>query len=541
MGNMPTDNAIRLPASTGLSGLRRESQGPFELLTAVLGKVHQTLVGIGGDFGRLTKLVDEVGTARGVSCALRTTCMSLADHLATAHSAISSPELAHALKDGLAAVESLQRECRQLSAIASMTRVTGHSVNIDAIEDYIVTLRGMIQRLATTTLAVQDGLGSMDIAVKQAAGQLGDAANCARMAIDGREDGEAPPEMDGIGGTVLQLSERLRASTLSNTGVLMNGIQFSDAFAQRLEHIEVILNAVEAEPLAAALAAAQITALVDDSLEMLSHTRGALEQLGAVGQSAADSLAGDMGAQAAQMLDVWRTELADAHQIERLVGPALTAAMSAVGNIDTAITTARQNFETLSATALDVSLATVNAGLLAMRSGAAKAAMDVLSTTVRESAHACSELNSRCRTRFATIDNHTQNADFSQLTAQAEKLSALIAKADKDLELASEMFARLESMQNTAGQSAVALQKAVQEGLMVLDGLPGLISATASHAPKVASTIMPPNGAEVLQRFDSLYTMVREREIHASLVGTASPADADVGAAEPQSMDDIFF
>ncbi|WP_148043709.1 hypothetical protein [Paracoccus methylarcula] len=537
----PADVAITASASTGLTGLRRTSQGRFEQLTEVLGRVHRALHGIGGDFDRLTRLVDEVGAARGGTGALRDACSSLAELLGAAHAAISVPDLSHAIVDGLDAVETLRRECRQLNAIASMTRVTGYSLDIDAIEDYIVTLRGMIERLSSTTMAVQEGLVSIGTAVRQATGQLGTAASCARMAMDAQRQERTVPEMEAVCGSAGTLAEQLRGSTQSNTAVLMTGIQFSDAFAQRLDHIETILQAADAEPPAAALAAAQISALAADASEMLAATQVALEQLGTIGQAAADSLTGDTGAQAAQLLAGWRAELDDGHQIERLVAPALEGAMAAVENIDTVIADARGNLETLSSTALEVSLATVNAGLLARRSGSAKSAMDVLSTTVRERADACNELHHRCRSSFGRIDSHTQQADFSQLSAEAGQLSTLIARADADLALASEMFARLEAMQQAARQSAATLQHAVDDGLQLLASLPELIAEIEAHVPKGADAVLAPEDAAMLVPFQSLYTMDREREIHAGLVGETLRSATAAPVAEPQTLDDIFF
>ncbi|WP_182912895.1 hypothetical protein [Paracoccus onubensis] len=524
-----------------LGALRRECQNLFERLTGVLGKVHHALHGIGGDFACLSQLVGDVGSARRESGALRVACSHLAEQLRCAHSAISTVDLTNAISDGLDAVETLRRECRQLNAIASMTRVTGYSVNIEAIEDYIVTLRGMIQRLSHTTTAVHEGLSSIGLAVRQATAQLGTAASCARRAIDQQAGDQAAPAMEEICGAAIILAEQLRENTQVNTGILMTGIQFSDAFAQRLDHIETILTAAETKPSAAVLATAQISALVSDATRMLSATRDALEQLGTVGQSAVRALTGDTGAQATKLLAVWRAELDDGHQIEQLVAPALNGAMDAVQNINSSIADARENLETLSSTALEVSLATVNAGLLARRSGSAKSAMDVLSTTVRERAHACNELNGRCRTNFGRIDEITQNADFGRLTADAGHLSELIARADADLVLAAEMFSRLEALQEAAHKAALTLQHSVDEGLHALSGLPELISRIATYAPRVGARQLSPDDAAALAPFAAIYTMDREREVHAELVGSLPPAAIPAAQLGEQTLDDIFF
>lgn len=537
---MTSNVTPRAATPRALVDLRRESQAQFELLTEILGKVHQALNGIGGDFDCLTILVNEVEAARAGSGALQTACASLAEHLSTAHSAIGSNDLTRAIADGLDAVETLQRECRQLSAIASMTRVTGHSVKIDAIEDYIVSLRGMIKRLAATTFAVQDGLGSIGFAVRHAIGQLGEASSRAHAANGDRALRIEAPENDDIGGSVRDLAEQLQMTTQSNTGILMTGIQFSDAFAQRLDHAETVLQAGKTEHAANLLAAAQIAALTTDAMEMLTATRDALEKLGNVGQAAVESLAGDTGERTTELLAVWQEELDEGNKIERLVAPALEAAMDSVKNIDTAISSSRQNLQTLSETALEVSLATVNAGLLAMRSGTAKAAMNVLSTTVRERAHACSDLKTRCLNNFARIDTHTQNADFGQLATEAEQLRNLIMRADADLKLASEMFARLETMQRTAEKSAQTLQNAVAEGLQVLSEIPDYITQITCHMPSLRQVELSMDDIAALARFELLYTMDSEREVHAKLTGVPL-ASSVTAAGEAQSMDDIFF
>lgn len=524
-----------------LGALRQQCQSVFDRLTEVLGNVHEALQGISGDFGKLSKLVDDVGTARGETGALHVACADLAAKLGNAHAVISTPDLHSSIADGLDAVETLRRECRQLNAIASMTRVTGNSVNIESIEDYIVTLRGMIERLSDTTTSVHDDLCSIGSAVRQATGQLGSAASCAQRAIGARTKEQQVPEVTDVCGAAAEMAEQLRESTQANTTVLMTGIQFSDAFAQRLEHIQTILITAEELPQAAALAAAQIAALVSDASNMLLITRDALEQLGEVGQSAARSLSSDTGEKAASLLAAWRAELADGQKVERLVGPALDGAMGAVGNISSSIADARDNLETLSSTALEVSLATVNAGLLARRSGSAKSAMDVLSTTVRERAHACNELNHRCRKSFGRIEDITSDADFSRLTVEAAHLSELIARGGADLVLAAEMFSRLEKLQTEAHRAAITLKCSVDEGLAALSGLPDLISSLATQAPASCATKLSSSDAAVLFPCAQIYTMEREREVHAELLGTAQSVAQVTDPPVEQSMDDIFF
>lgn len=530
------------PTVARLSLLRQESQDQFEKLPGVLGEVHHALQDIGNNFDQLMALVDDVNTARTKSNALRNACLNLSDHLNATHTAIASKDLAQTLSEGLSAVETLQRECRQLTAIAWMTRVTGRSIKIDAIEDYIVSLRSMIQRLSVTTQSVEGSLGRIGAAIKRAAIQLGQASECARNAMKGRSlTAQSASSVSRTDVVAKSVAVNLKQTAEVNTRMLMTGIQFSDAFCQRLSHIEIIMHEAGIDHNARVLARAQIIALVDDTSQMLNTTRKALEQLGAVGKSAAQSLIGNTGEHTAQLLNNWRSELDDGHEIERAVSPALIDAMDAMKQIDMAIIDAGENLETLTATALDVSLATVNAVLLARRSGSAKAAMGVLSTAVRERADACNILSSRCRTSFTCINTSAQNAGFNELLEEINQLKNHISQAGADLEMASGMFIRLNAMQKTAEQSAWGLQKAVREGVSALSALPGRIDALRSFATELSGDGKALSDCASLARFEKIYTMDREREIHAKvtrrpfLVGESASRDGH------QSLGDIVF
>lgn len=523
------------PPEPGLHGLRIDSQQRFEQLTEVLGGVHGALTDIAADAERLGGLVQEVGAARSDAGSLRKSCIELVDRLGRAHAALASDRLPKALARGLDAVGEMRSECRQLRAVASMTRVAGRSANIDGIEDYIGSLRKMIQRLEDTTVVVHEGLSRINSSTRDAASLLGDASQCARAALDRQRDA-APEGGDDLLPVMSALAARLAASTSRNTGVLMNGIQFSDAFAQRLQHVEAIIDAAGDRPAPAVLASAQLRALRADADVLIAETRAALQSLAADGRSAAQALAGDIGGKAAGMLAGWHRELDDGRQLDLLVTPALRSAVSAVTAIEVAMEGAARDLATLATTAQEVRLAAINSGLLARRSGNGKTAMAVLSATVQERAHACSTLNLRCRDSFAVISQQTTGADFAQLARQADALGIQLARAKADLSRATALLSQLEDLKVAAQAGAADLQRGVEQGLAVLCGLPDLVRQIGSRAGSTQRPLSDAERAEI-DAFADLYTMEREREIHAEVAGIAL---APMAAAQ-QSLDDIFF
>ncbi|WP_410218024.1 hypothetical protein [Paracoccus sp. (in: a-proteobacteria)] len=522
-----------------LSELRRTSQAHFEQLTDVLGEVHGGLGAIATDVARLNGLLAEVGQARQDVGQVRLACITLADHLVRSHAAITASTLPPALADGTDAAETLRLECRQLRAIASMTRVAGRAANVEGIEAYIVSLRTMIQRLEDTSQVMREGLRSVATAVTGAATYLADASLCARRALEPRHAVRASVDLQELSSVTGMLMTRLGTSTQDNTGVLMNGIQFSDAFAQRLQHVEIILDAAQGRAGPQRLASAQLAALCLDAEMLLKSTQAALQNLGTDGQSAARALAGDIGGQAAGVLADWQSELDDGQTLDGLVTPALRGAMATVEAIDAAMEASARHLETLSATAQEVRLAAVNSGLLARRSGSGsgKTAMAVLSTTVQERAQVCSGLNLRCRSSFRTITELTGQAGFALLAREAEGLTLHIARARDDLARVSDLFSELDRLKQAAEDSALRLQHAVDRGLGVLSGLPALVARIGHLAiPPAGEVSGMPDPAE-LEVFRNLYTMDREREVHAQLIG----AEPEITVAPEQSMEDIFF
>src|SRR5690606_35825733 len=88
---------------------------------------------------------------------------------------------------------------------------------------------------------------------------------------------------------------------------------------------------------------------------------------------------------------------------------------------------------------------------------------------------------------------------------------------------------------------ALTLQHSVDEGLHALSGLPELISRIATYAPRVGARQLSPDGAAALAPFAAIYTMDREREVHAELVGSLPPAAMPAAQLGEQTLDDIFF
>lgn len=527
------------PVAPGLAELRRTSQAQFNQFTEVLGEVHGALTGIEADVARLNALLEDVGQARHDVGKVRLACVALAHHLAQSHAAITSDSLPPAMANGMEATRAMGLECRQLRAIASMTRVAGCAANIDGVETYIANLRAMIQRLEETSGVMQDGLRSISTAVQDASSYLNHASICARDALAQRTVADAdtrgdPQDLSAVTGALIA---RLGASIRNNTGILMNGIQFSDAFAQRLEHVVEILDAARGRSGPRVLASAQLAALCADAETLLATTRAALQNLGADGQSAAQALSGDIGGRAAEVLADWRAELDDGQTLDRLVTPALRSAVTTVATIDTAMSVSARDLATLSDTALEVRLAAVNARLLAGRAGGGKTAMALLSGTVQEKAQICSGLNQRCRDSFESISALMEQAGFTQLAQQSEGLSRHIEQAHADLTRVADLFSELERLKNAAGNGAVKLQEALDRGLALLSALPGLITDIASHVgPDMPSGLNMAQRAE-LEEFANCYTMEREREIHAEVTGT----ELLRGDQAEQTVEDIFF
>lgn len=454
---------------------------------------------------------------------------------------------ARSVAEARAALDDIECEARRLGAVAALTQITAQSLAAFGLNDYVAGLRSLNGALAGDAEALTRGVQSLSAARGRAESAMARAAAGLAQAIADLDRAQPDPTETAraLAATrrhVVDAEATMSDALARETTALIAAIQFSDSMAQRLEHVETMLGmAAGREAVVGTLAAAQLRALHADACETCADADAALQRIAQAAARANEAFRGDADeGSAAAIMRRTRMGLEKALACDAQLAPALAEAQQAAAEIRTSLLEALDRFANLGRSAAEINLSAINATLLTARSGTAKAPLGVLSEAVREGARACAARSKDCN---AALDALTEGLDESRLVevqTSMEAFHAAVRACENDLAGAEEAASQLALMRDAASDAAAALGSAI-----------GIASRSLAQ--------VPPNLAEVVALGDELdcgstdgfdlgdieaiYTMDREREVHAATLGIAQiqPAPEVATATAEVELDSILF
>lgn len=525
--------ASRIACIEGFAGLANQAGNLRDALDTATRQVSE-----------LSAMLHKLGAGLDTRTAIIGACNDLDAALGRAGAALHErtvQQTMHAARDALAG---LARQARQLSAVSSITLVSARSAGTEGLDDYVATQRRMIDDLSEAIEQVDHGLGLIRGSHARVLNDVATATVRVETAIGRlntmRADGETgAADLAALKGRIAALAERLDAAARHETGALVTAVQFSDALSQRLEHVMAILAAAPARgPVLESLAAAQIDALTQDAGTVLTELSGVLGRLAEVGAGAADALRSHEGMQAEALLSNRHNDLAEGRALQALVMPSLEAAQIGADAIRQQIVQARARYDRLGETADGVNLSAINATLLTARGRSTQAAMAVLSESVRASARECDIQSNTCRRAMEDLDHAVNEAGFPALADTAEVMREALEACARGLAAAEGDLTRLAAMRDEVSDAAHSLVAAIGAGRTALAKVTPAIAQLRGSSAGLGGDARPgPQDAETLAAIADLYTMPREREVHAAFAGTHEKAS---GPAR-QELGDILF
>ena len=420
-----------------------------------------------------------------------------------------------------------------INASASTTDMQGFIEELRAVPEQIREAVGMLQfRMATVDEAVdaavvsaRAGLGVMEQARDTLAAHERASKATFRQIVQSRH------ALEEIGNRFLNQSQE-------QTKALVRGFQYSDFFAQWLDHIARML-AFEAElgPAVRLLAARQLEALAQQGEETVHEILSALQQQSAnMGQFTRDFAAqSQMGSQGNAAL-------------QSLFAAILTSREQALPGISTAVTSSRlvlaeisqcnHSFEALVGLSGVMDLAAINARVRAAREEKARAAMAFLSGAVMEGARACRDLLRQSSAALTKVAEVQDVAMLDRLVDCVERFGAAFDLCQTEL---TQSEARGQSRAGTLeAVSALIghLQVMVKECQQTAQNLTQIVQELRAFGSRLAAGIATPVSWPDMQAIYDSYTIQAERDTHDLLLGR--PLSVPAPAKLPE-LDDIFF
>ncbi|MFN3615129.1 MAG: hypothetical protein ACK4WC_11310 [Rubrimonas sp.] len=460
----------------------------------------------------------------------------------------AADEGARSVIEARAALGDIEAEARRLAAVAALTQITAQSLAAFGLNDYVASLRSLNRALADDAEALSSGVEALSQARARAKAAMSRASAGLSQAIAGLERTQTEPRdaeqaMEATRRVIAEAEASMGEALARETTALVAAIQFSDSMAQRLEHVETMLSMADGrESAVGTLAAAQLRALHADACETCDMADAALKRIAEAAARANEAFRGDGEEDSAEsLMKRRRIGLERALACDAELAPALADTQQAAAEIRDRLSEALSRFANLGRSAAEINLSAINATLLTARSGTAKAPLGVLSEAVREGARACAMRSKDCNVALAAL---SQGLDENRLVAVQASMRAFheaVQACESDLAAAEQAVSRLALMRDAASDAADALGAAVGVARRALGQVPPALGETATLAAQLDAGA--PDGFD-LSDIEAIYTMDRERTVHAALLGVARSAPAAAAmsaAAEDVSLDSILF
>lgn len=420
-----------------------------------------------------------------------------------------------------------------INASASSTDMQGFIEELRAVPEQIRAAVSMLQfRMSTVDEAVdvalvsaRAGLGAME----QARDTL--AAHERASETTFRQIAQSRQALEDIGNRFLSQSQQ-------QTKALVRGFQYSDFFAQWLDHIAQML-AYEAElgPAVRLLAARQLAALAQQGEETVQEILSALQrQSASMGQFtrdfAAQSQLGSQGNVALQNL--FAAILSSREQAL----PGISHAVSSSRLVLEEIGLCNHSFEALVALSGVMDLAAINARVRAAREEKSRAAMAFLSGAVMEGARACRMLLAQSSSALTKVAEVQDAAMLDRLVESVERFSAAFDLCQAEL---TQSEARGQSLAETLAAVSGLIRHLlvmVNECQQTAQSLTQIVQDLQIFGSRLSAGIATPVSWPDMQAIYDSYTIQAERDTHDLLLGRPL---SQLPPTRAPAFDDIFF
>ncbi len=438
-----------------------------------------------------------------------------------------------------AALENVRHRGKFLWATSSIIESTAASMHLDAFRAYGQELRATAHALMTHAEHVSEKiqeLSSLDAVLMASARKAAEALGRLRDSLcEGEELGaRLEEEKTEAGRQLARACSGAKTEVNREISGLSGMIQFSDQMTQRLDHIRQI---TQAGPGYGRLAGAQLHALADDLEAAVRDANARLDRLKNV-TIRQDSDAGDGGfAGAISAVLRYRSEMLV--QASAQSAPVIRASEEADRGraiMDNTLAELEKVFVELEKAYDKVSQASINSMILAARTGDNQKALSTLAIAVKEVADHCIVSVKAGRDAMEQIKACILKLS-QEATEAATGLAAALNEARAGLADSETFVAGIESAKSAVTEAEHAMSDIVASVLGELRPLDQIAPTLRDIAGRVDWG--QPLEKEGLSRLFAIYSMERERNVHARACGLhMAPPEPPAPAAPATQGDD---
>lgn len=520
----------------------------FADVTANLAAVRSANAEISAQLGGLHRLLDANPAGDDHFLLLADRVSSLRDALQ--HSARTGfpGQEGGELQTALRHLGTIGRETKMLMAIASLTRVVAAEHNDADLEDYVENLRDLALRIAQGSATTQDALDQSLREVRAGRAAIRSAATAVDHMFRELSDGAAQrarlaADLATTAHRLSQVAASFPDAARAGLNTLIEAIQFADNLGQRLSHIPPMMDRAQGrEQAVGQLARAQLLAAAEDLSQVLSRTGGALSLLDSLASAALDLFSAEGSGSAEGFFLRRRSDLAQVEAVAAEAGLACQGAVDTSARVLGRIATATGQIVALDEDTYAIGLSALNAMLLTGRGGRSRVSLKVLSDAVRASANLCADACTASREALTALGQSDASAALDRIQADFAQFTASILATRSELDRAGQEQAEMEVLRSQASAAFARLVAATRAGAAATAKLRDTVTDLGTALPDAGFGNTAAPSGERLSDLMALYTMAREREVHATFCGADMPESPGSSSADRQSdLSDILF
>lgn len=326
-------------------------------------------------------------------------------------------------------------------------------------------------------------------------------------------------------------------------GGMVGTFQFSDSAAQRLEHAETILERADMDPAFGVLAATQLRAMAEDATLVRGDLEDSLDTIGGLG----GSFVAELSAQRGEVERLLSAQEAAFDRLKTVLGkvmPTLQAIITRSAGFDGEIDLLRERLQKLSRIGQTIGLAGVNSHLEAARAEVGQKELTYIAMSVKETAQLALQTFTDTGKSLDALRTSFDTSAYAQLQERMSQLETHLGTLGTGLEQAQGRQLELTQLVDGTRVETAALSELAKAGRQKTAGLARTIAEIEALSRALDADCPATPDLRGLAQIEPIYTMDREREVHAGLVGTPWNGATQAAAAviEVQdSLDSILF
>lgn len=440
--------------------------------------------------------------------------------------------------------------------LATITSIQISRSRSGQLSAFVGALRGVSTQIETELAQAQDGLDAFEqsfdsilTVAREGADHLDPAARQLTGILAPIVTGQA--QMAARRQRVTAQAQALSGRIEQVVARLVGTFQFSDSAAQRLEHVETILaraaTAAGAPHQAAfeRLAAAQLQALERDTTDILTLLEDSFQTIEGLG----GGFVAELATQRAEVEPLLAAQDRAFGQLNSALGtvmPTLQGIIARSAGFEAQIDLLHERLENLSSIGQTIGLAGVNSHLEAARAEVGQKELTYIAMSVKETAQLALKTFADTARTLERLRASFDTGEFSALQDGMNQLEGDLKQIAEGLDQARTRQALLSRLEDETRTETAALSRLAVSGRQMTSGLVQTILRIEALGALLREGLAATPDLSCLAEIAPIYTMDREREIHAEVLGLppelAGFGAADLAAAAPQeSLDSILF